>query len=166
MEYNAQHFIPTETRKEIQDVVLEYGLFHHIIKIKRTNFVNTTDIIKVKQRKRVYIVNTYKVVEVDGTKSPTFKFDVQTSRSKKWFVLEDDWLKTDFTTIERDFYEEFYIPNAFVKERQKDKMFPITIDNAKVSNMNVFDPHAPEIKYEKIMITPMFLVVWTHHCFL
>ena len=45
-------------------------------------------------------------------------------------------------------------------------MFPITIDNAKVSNMNVFDPHAPEIKYEKIMITPMFLVVWTHHCFL
>ena len=99
MEYNAQHFIPTETRKEIQDVGLEYGLFHHIIKIKRTKFVNTTEIIKVKQRKRVYIVNTYKVVEVDGTKPPTFKFEVQTSRSNTWFVLEDDWLKTDFTTI-------------------------------------------------------------------
>ena len=75
LEYNAPQFIPTNTKKKIQYVRLEYGFFSHIFKIKITEFVKTTNIIQGKQPKCVQIVKDNKVVEVDDTKSTKFKFE-------------------------------------------------------------------------------------------
>ena len=115
-EYNVPQFIPTENKKNIQDVRLEYGLFYHMIKIKITDFVNTTNIIKGNPKKRVLIIKGSTVVEFDNTKSPQFKFVGHTSRPNKWFVLNYDCLKKLTMTRQKDFYEGLHHPNVFVNK--------------------------------------------------
>ena len=67
-------------------------------------------------------------------KSPTFKFEGETDRYKKWFVLKDYWLKTNFMKIEKLFYEDLYCPNLFVKtmERTKYFMFQLVIQRFQI----------------------------------
>ena len=64
------HFIPVEVKKAIQQVGLEYFLFPHNVKIKRA-LVSEAD----KSSK--------------NNKKPELQVEVQSARSKKWFLLED-----------------------------------------------------------------------------
>ena len=57
--------------------------------------------------------------------------------------------KKNFKTGEKYFHEDLYHPNVFGKKKEKDKIFPVPIGNAKVSYTNTFNPHAPEINYRQ-----------------
>ena len=79
---------------------------------------------------------------MDDTKPPNFKFEGQAARSKKWFVLDDDWLKTNFVRRDRYLYEDLYSPDVFGK-KEKRKIFSVPIGNTKFSYINALNPYAP-----------------------
>ena len=76
-----------------------------------------------------------------------FKFHGQSGRSRLWFDLDLDWIDTNFSTREPDFYKKLFQSNDNEKDKNTFKTFQVPIGNAKFVKSFVFHKDSPILSY-------------------
>ena len=85
---NEAHDIPLEVKNNIKLITMEQGLFAQVVKLCQKDF---------------------KFVATDKNKNEAkFKFQGQSAISQRWFDIDLDWIKVNFSTRSPDFYKKLF----------------------------------------------------------
>ena len=79
-------------------------------------------------------------------KSNKYNFKGKSTRSIRWFDLDNEWLKEIFRTREPDFYENIYQKNIRGQVMKTYPLFVVLIGNAKITEKIVFQPRSSSAK--------------------
>ena len=78
-----------------------------------------------------------------------YNFQGQSSRKRRWFDLDHEWLEGSFMTFEPYFLRRMYQTKFRGDYTKAFQMFGIPMGNAKITRRVQFHPAAPLIKYHQ-----------------
>ena len=87
------------------------------------------------------------IAENNNKNEVKFKFQGQCAISQRWFDFDVDWIEVNFSTREPDFYKKIFLRRDDTQDKNKFRLFQVTIGTSKCVENFKFHNDAPTLKY-------------------